>query len=231
MPGVFLLLWHTTTNKVREALCMAPLCEMEIQAFWRLLQRNHFAMRVVLEDELLQQAQSSAVRDFLPHLHDGVPRMRRKGPLAILTLLVYNLELHDHGLLQYAGSGHLLLHCDLDTDAHGVLLGPNERGINKPHVLADALDTLEAQTQQFPRLWLGFCPWGPVVPATIPASRQSDLSCDSFYDGYLRLQTLRASHRLIGNHGHSATTAQHGAGGGPNCDLVVLPLHPHSKSA
>mmetsp|Transcript_100772 Transcript_100772/g.300575 ORF Transcript_100772/g.300575 Transcript_100772/m.300575 type:complete len:275 (-) Transcript_100772:344-1168(-) len=128
--GVLLLGRHAARDEVGEALRVTPLPEVEVQSLARLLERQDFVMRVTLENELLEVAERSSVRDLLPDLDNSIPRVRSEGLLAVLALLIDDLELHDHRLLQDAGGGDLLLHGDLYPNALGVLLRPDEGRIN-----------------------------------------------------------------------------------------------------
>mmetsp|Transcript_49442 Transcript_49442/g.137446 ORF Transcript_49442/g.137446 Transcript_49442/m.137446 type:complete len:218 (+) Transcript_49442:1087-1740(+) len=211
---------------------MALLGKVEVEAFACLLQRQDLIVRIILEDELLQVAESAPVRHLLPDLDDGVEGVRGEGPLALLALLVDHLELHDHRLLQNAGVGHLLLHCDLHPDALGVLLRPDEGGIHQPHFLAQATDALEANAQEFARLGLALRPPRPVVPLAVAALLEHHLSRDALNDGHLGLQALRTAHRLVRDHGHAATAAEHRGhvGAGILHGDVILALHAHPQA-
>mmetsp|Transcript_16845 Transcript_16845/g.43572 ORF Transcript_16845/g.43572 Transcript_16845/m.43572 type:complete len:248 (+) Transcript_16845:1099-1842(+) len=226
VPRVLLLVRRATVDEISEALRVAALVEMEIQPLRGLLERQDLAMRIILQDELLQHAQGPAVRHLLPNLDDGVPRVGCEGLLAILALLVDHLEFHDHGLLQHTGGSDLLLDGELHPDAHGVLLGPDEGRVHEPHVLTDALDALEAKAQKFPGLWLSLCPRRPVVAATVPTARKRHLPGDAVDDGHLRFQALGAAHGLVGDHRHATAAAQHRVDrGARGHDIVILPLH------
>mmetsp|Transcript_59319 Transcript_59319/g.167072 ORF Transcript_59319/g.167072 Transcript_59319/m.167072 type:complete len:280 (+) Transcript_59319:586-1425(+) len=124
--GVLLLRRDTAGDKIGEPLRVAALREVEVEALARVVQGQDLVVGVVLQDPLLQEAEGPAVLDLLPHLHDGVHRVRGERLLAFFTLLVDHLELHHHRLLQHGGIGDLLLHRDFHLDAHGVLLCPDE---------------------------------------------------------------------------------------------------------
>ena len=105
-------------------------------------------VRVVREQQLLQEEEGPLVRDPLPHLYHSLPRPLRIRRLAVLALLVADGEGHHHSLLQNRVVHHLLLHSQLDFQAQAVRFRPNPHSIDKLHFVEAAYFT-QARGHQF----------------------------------------------------------------------------------
>ena len=78
---------------------MHLLREEEVQAAIYLLNVNTLLIHVVLQNELLEEKESSLVVNLLTHLNLSLPQVRRVRLLAIFTLLISHLKLkNDHFL-------------------------------------------------------------------------------------------------------------------------------------
>jgi len=125
---------------------MTSLREMEIQALPAFLQGHNLVMRIVLHDKLFQIEECSSVCHLLSHLRYCIEGVRCERLLAVIALLVYDLELHHHGLLQHARILYLLLHCEFNFHTLGVLFCPYERSIDEPDFFSQAFDPLQTYT-------------------------------------------------------------------------------------
>jgi len=90
-------------------------------------------MRVVREQQLLQEEEGPLVGHPLSNLDHGFPRTLSVRRLAVLALLVSNRESHHYRLLQYRVVHHLLLHRQLYLQTQAVRLSPNPNRINQFH--------------------------------------------------------------------------------------------------
>ncbi len=115
-----------------------------------LLDRHGLVVRVHLQNQLLQVEEGFFVSGTLSHLHHTLPEVLGLHALTLLTDLIDYLELDNAGLLQN-GAAHVLLTRELDLDALGMRLCPDEAGVNQAH-LVHALDALQAQGEELTRL-------------------------------------------------------------------------------
>jgi len=163
-------------HKICKALRMTFGLKVKIKTFPSLFQGGDLGVSIGFENQLLQVAKSPSVWHLLPHLDNGIVGVWCERLLAVLTLLIYYLKLDDHGLLQNARLGHLILNGDLHTDSHSMFLSPNKSSIHQPDVFAKASDFLQTDSQQLSGLWLTVRPWRLVVPFAIPAALKHHFS-------------------------------------------------------
>ena len=143
--------------------------EVEVEPVAHLDDVDRVDVRAVLEDQLLEHQEGALVRDLLPHLRDGRPRVLRLAPLAAAALLVADDVLDDERLLHHGARHDLLLDAHLDLDPPAVRLGPDEARVDEPHVPKPAR-LLEQQRHQLGRLGLD---GGKAAVATLKAAAPS----------------------------------------------------------
>ena len=160
---------------------------------------------IVLDDELFEPEERSFVFDSLSDLYLRDPGVRSEALLAVFALHVGDDELDLERLLEQCAVEHLLLHSELDLDAFGVRLGPDEAGVDQLDSL-ESLDLLETEREQFGRLELRVRPGRALIPVAVPAVLERERLRQPLRDVDARLQTVDARVRLVRRHLHSAHT-------------------------
>ena len=113
-------------NELNDASCVRVGLIVEVQSISRLLNVDRFLVRIVTQNQLLQEEERTLVRHSLANLHLTCPLVRRPRLLAVVALLVLNHELHAKGLLQQRACLHFLLNRELELDSPAVGLGVNK---------------------------------------------------------------------------------------------------------
>lgn len=122
--------WDDVLEKIDKALGVIPLGKVEVYAVVHLLNVDGVLVGAMLEDELLEVEESALVRDLLADLDDGAPGVVRVRLCAVGALVVVLDVLDLERLLHDGALGDLLLHRDLDLDAPGMRLRPDEARID-----------------------------------------------------------------------------------------------------
>ena len=111
---------------------MVAVEKVKVDSVGDLLHRDRLHVRLVLEDELLQEEKGTLVVDLLANLDDGAPRVVRSNHVAIHALEVVDDELNDKHLLQDDAGEYLLLYGELDLQR--VMGMSNDQAALRPRV-------------------------------------------------------------------------------------------------
>jgi hypothetical protein len=107
---------------------------------------QHSLVRVMLQDQLLEEQERPLVRDLLPDLDGRLPRILRGQLCTSRTLPSLHHQREDKRLLQHGIRQHLFLNRNLDFDTSRVRLGPYESGVDQPDFEQGASDLLQADS-------------------------------------------------------------------------------------
>lgn len=115
-----------------------------------LFDRDRLLMGIELQDQLLNVVERFLVLSSLSDLNNALPIVLGFHALTFLANLIDHAEL-DHGRLLKQSAVDVLLDSELDFDALGVRLGPDEASVDEMH-LVEAFDSLQANGQELTRL-------------------------------------------------------------------------------
>ena len=197
---------HAPLDEVDQPVPVRLVLELEINTVVHLLDAQTLLGRVVLDDQLLEEQERALVVDSLSKLHLRDPQVRRVGLLAVVALEVHDHELDDEALLEERAVEHLLLDGQLDLDALGVGLGPDEARVDQLHSL-EAVDVLEADGEELSRLECRVRPGRAQVTIALSAVVHLQRLRDALSDVDLRLEAVDASVGLVRHHQHTADAA------------------------
>ena len=124
-------------DKGDELFRVRALVKEEVETVLQLDDVDRIGVRLVTQDELLHPKERPFVRNLLPQLHQGIPRVLGLATLAVGALLVADDVLNNERLLQHRSSDHLLLDGHTQLDALRVGLRPDEVGVGE----ADSSET------------------------------------------------------------------------------------------
>lgn len=89
---------------------------------------DHLLVRVMLQNQLLQEQESPLMINLLPNLHTSPPRILRRQPRTLRALRAVHHIGDDHRLLQDGGGENFFLEGEGHFDTAGVGFGPEEGG-------------------------------------------------------------------------------------------------------
>lgn len=181
-------------NEIDEREAVRAMREVEVHSFRVCLDGNGILVHSVLEDELLKEEQCALMFRSLTDLNNGVPlRLARRDLGADLALLPRDDELDLIGLLDDGVVEELFLQSQLELQALGVRLSPEELGVGQVE-LSEALDLLETDSHELARLEGGACPelWGLEIAIALGAVDQDVLLDQITSDVDVRLNAADA---------------------------------------
>mmetsp|Transcript_30021 Transcript_30021/g.80642 ORF Transcript_30021/g.80642 Transcript_30021/m.80642 type:complete len:203 (+) Transcript_30021:1121-1729(+) len=133
--GRFVAQWGDGLQERDELLRVVALRVVKVDAIAHLCDGCGICMCAMAEDELLQPEDGALVGHLLADLHHGHPVVLGLNALTLLALAVGHNELNHEGLLEHGAADDLLLHGELELDALGVSLGPDEGRVHKAYLV------------------------------------------------------------------------------------------------
>mmetsp|Transcript_9609 Transcript_9609/g.22787 ORF Transcript_9609/g.22787 Transcript_9609/m.22787 type:complete len:490 (+) Transcript_9609:651-2120(+) len=206
----FLPARHHAQDEVLELQRVRPVQEVEVNTIWNLLDVDRLLVRFILEDELLEEVESTLVVHLLPHLDDSAPGALRGNHVAVCALEVMDHHLNHEHLLQNHAAVNLLLDRQLQFQTPRMRLRPDERRVDELHFV-QALDALQTNLQQLLALRLACHPQlrGVEVSSTCAAVLHWDRFGNAFGDVNPRSDAVCAHRCRVPHHRRTAVATHY----------------------